>query len=68
MKKRFVYCSYYDRDVPNEGSGCCDFYNDETHRCEYGKYKISSRRIRRDKFYKLSHRDDLLGDFDNDEQ
>lgn len=67
MKKKFIFCSYYDRDIPHEGAGCCDFYNDESGKCEYGRYKISNRRIV-SKLYKLSHRDDLLDDIANEEQ
>jgi hypothetical protein len=66
MKRKFIFCSYYERDVPHEGEGCCDFYNNEKSRCEYGKYKISSRRST-SKFYKLSRRDDILGDVDSED-
>jgi hypothetical protein len=69
MRKKFVFCFYYDREVPVEknSSGCCEFFNDSTARCDYHKYSISSRRTQ-EKFYRLSERDDLLKNLDEEDQ
>jgi hypothetical protein len=67
MKKKFVFCFYYDREVPVEKSaGCCEFFNNGSHRCDYHKYSISNRRVG-DKFYKLSERDNIIVE-ENDEE
>ena len=60
--RKFVFCNYYNRDIPDDQGGCCDFYNAEEKTCEHDKYSISSRDelLRRSR---LSERDDIFSDF-----
>jgi hypothetical protein len=61
-KRRFVYCGYYQTDVPIEDSkGCCDFYNPTTGKCECDKYIHKTSKIR------LSKRQDLYNSFSEEE-
>ena len=57
-KRRFVYCSLEKNEVPVEdGEGCCEFYNESTHRCDYNKYAHPTGRRR------LSEREELYTAF-----
>ena len=69
-KRKFVYCSTSETEVPVEhGDGCCEFYNEATNRCEYVKYshRTSIKRIseREELYHEFSSRDDEMEDFEH---
>jgi len=62
-KRKFVYCSLQEAEIPVEhGDGCCEFFNEANHKCEYEKYSHDSRIKRlseREEIYKaFSQRDE----------
>jgi hypothetical protein len=62
-KRKFVYCSLENTDVPIENDeGCCEFYNESNCKCEYTKYsqRSGARRLseREEIYTAFSSRDD----------
>jgi hypothetical protein len=45
--RKFVLCSYYNKEVPKQDGGCCDFYDHSTGKCSYRSARISKRQISR---------------------
>ena len=61
-KRKFVLCFSADQEVPLEkGEQCCEFYNDETEKCEYKKYASH-------KHYRLSEREEIYREFTGEEE
>ncbi len=61
-KRKFIFCSYYEKEVPHEETGCCEFYNTSNHRCDYKKYVLSSKKMH------LSEREELYNDFSSHDE
>jgi hypothetical protein len=56
--RKFVICGYYNKEVPKQDEGCCDFYDHSTGRCAYKSARISKRQMNR-----LSEREENYNDF-----
>lgn len=56
--RKFVICNYYNKEVPKQDGGCCDFYDHSNGKCGYKSARISKRQINR-----LSEREDVYRAF-----
>ena len=56
--RKFIICNYYNKEVPKQEEGCCDFYDHEHGKCGYKAARISKRHVNR-----LSEREDIYRAF-----
>ena len=57
-KRIFVYCASSETEIPIENNeGCCDFYDEATHKCEFKKYS------HRSSIKRLSEREEVFKAF-----
>ena len=59
--RKFIICGYYNKEVPKQDGGCCDFYDHDSEKCGYTDYRPS--RISKRQVNRLSEREDNYRNF-----